>query len=189
MWHLEGRLIKAVGIKIKDKHYPAQIFTKWTEPNLNAIGIYTITDVREGTLDDNTWEWGTPVIDFKVNTRTFTAVKIPRARLDKEKAKVDASAMESIKQFSYDDINSVMEPWKQRNAITEGALELMTIMIEKGIVTQAEIDARPKAKELLDSWNFILGRRALSDQHEADYKAGKKTVQDIQEELYPEEKI
>ena len=31
-----------LGLKIGDNQYPADIFTKWTESERNAIGVYTI---------------------------------------------------------------------------------------------------------------------------------------------------
>ena len=42
------------GIKIGDNQYPADIFTKWTESERNAIGVYTVEIDNTNKKDD---EW------------------------------------------------------------------------------------------------------------------------------------
>jgi len=190
MWHLNNNLIKSPRpITIGDVQYPAKIFTNWSEAELNKLGIFTIKDVRVGTLVDNSWEWSEPAIDFAANTRTFTATKIPKVKLDKEKAKKLSSEIEQVKQYANQDIIKTMASWKQRNMITVGVLELAAMLIEKGIFTQAEIDARPKAFNLLKAWDKVVARRTLSDEHEQSLIDGSKTISEITEELYPEPKL
>ena len=43
-----------LGLKIGDNQYPADIFTKWTEAERNAIGIYTI-EIDGTNKKDNEW--------------------------------------------------------------------------------------------------------------------------------------
>ena len=43
-----------LGLKIGDNQYPADIYTKWTEAERNAIGIYTI-EIDETNKKDNEW--------------------------------------------------------------------------------------------------------------------------------------
>lgn len=187
MWHLNGKLIKAKEITIGDTQYPKQIFSKWSESELNAIGIYSINDVRAGTLaEDNTQTWSEPVIDYVANTRTYSVEDIPVEKLNKEKAKGLDRDIRQVKEYANKDITDSMASWKQRNMITEGVLEMTALCIEKGLFTQAEVDARPKAAALLEAWGGVVTRRGLSDKHEADLKSGTKDLKTITEELYPE---
>ena len=43
-----------LGLKIGDNQYPADIYTKWTEAERNAIGIYTI-EIDGTNKKDNEW--------------------------------------------------------------------------------------------------------------------------------------
>ena len=43
-----------LGLKIGDNQYPADIFTKWTESERNAIGVYTI-EIDNTNKKDNEW--------------------------------------------------------------------------------------------------------------------------------------
>jgi hypothetical protein len=75
MWHLNDRVIKkAIPLTIGDTQYPQQIFSRFSEAELNALGIYSMTIVNVEEV------YGKKEIytdDFETHTRTFTLVDIP----------------------------------------------------------------------------------------------------------------
>lgn len=123
--------------------------------------IYGVSIGKEN--DKSTWE-----INFKdeatESERDAAQVVIDnfdKAESDKEDGKLE------IKTQANQDILSLYSIWKQRNMIAEGLLELISFLIDKGVFTQAELEARPKAAELLDAWDKVTAIRTQSDTDEA----------------------
>ena len=71
-----------LGLKIGDNQYPADIYTKWTESERNAIGVYTI-EIDNTNFKDEDWYTNTNITyafsDGKVKGTYGTATAKPHA--------------------------------------------------------------------------------------------------------------
>ena len=95
MWHNETSLIKSPrALTIGDVQYPASIFTKWAEVDLNAIGIYKVTEIKPTITD--TQKYGNAVLDIVAHTYTHPVVGIPQEVLDRKEAELRASWKDRI---------------------------------------------------------------------------------------------
>ena len=70
------------GIKIGDNQYPADIFTKWTEAERNAIGVYTVEIDNTNKKDDEwyvnteiTYSFGSGKVTGTYGTATAKAIE------------------------------------------------------------------------------------------------------------------
>jgi len=160
MWHNETSLIKSPrALTIGDVQYPASIFTKWSEAELNAIGIYKVTEIKPTITD--TQKYGNATLDIVAHTYTHPVIDIPQEVLDRKAQEAAVAYITAVKTEAGRRILSFLPEWKQRNLTAR-----MTELLEIGKTNwtaeqQAEVDAMKAI------WKQVKVIRKLSDTLEA----------------------
>jgi hypothetical protein len=98
MWH-KGEIVieQAAPITVDGVRYPASIFTKWTEEELNAIGIHTLEVIKDELPNEN-HRHSDPILNFDLHTYTHHVLEKTPARLAADKEKEENENLEELKQ-------------------------------------------------------------------------------------------
>ena len=120
MWHYNEQVIqKPRHITIDDVQYPPAIFSKWSEVELNNIGIYSMAEIKP-VNDDSLKKHGAYVDDFKSHTRTYPVV-------DKsEDAIANAKLNTDIKDYN-NALQAVSDTDKSMARVAEDVLQLLVL--------------------------------------------------------------
>jgi len=156
-----GKIGKGAITSEDGTQYPANIWQLWSANELAALSYYPY---EPHTLRES----DTHVVVVKGKVQHADGVVRDDAELvmrsqeviDTKKADKLQRDKALVKQYANEDIIATMPTWKQRNMIVEGILELVSLLVKKGVITHAEIDARPNAVALLKSWDAVVARRA-----------------------------
>ncbi len=160
MWHNETSLIKSPrALAVGDVQYPASIFTKWSEADLNAIGIYKVTEIKPSITD--TQKYGNAILDIVAHTYTHPVVDIPQEVLDRKAQEAAVAYITAVKTEAGRRILSFLPEWKQRN-LTARMTELLEIGKANWTIEQQEEVDTMKA-----IWKQVKVIRKLSDTLEA----------------------
>ena len=168
MWHLDTRVINnpiqvfvkggnasltmPTGQKKSISVQPPVIFKRWSEAELNAIGIYTLAEIRPTIVDDVNTRWGNPVDDFNAHTRTYPIVNRSVDEKNKEIATARKRAVNTVKGMYLDKVRLLIPGEADANDLI---FSLIDILNEK----QGARPLPPKKQAINDAMEALQSKR------------------------------
>ena len=151
-------------LKIGDVQYPKNIFTVWSESELNNVGLYTVvfdnSNQKDGSLYTNT-EVSYAFADGKVTASYGTANPKELSGLKTEKkALIKSQASELLTSNDWQVIKATeVESYSVPGAITTYRADIRTASNDM----ESKIDACSTVDELADLYIYTDGTRPLGE--------------------------